>query len=219
MGILQDIADGKPIEDQEIVQAELVEPFSDLLEQAQRQILTNQESMMDNKIMQARTLDRISFCDGEIAKLENAIAARKAKPPAPEPQRAPPKAPENAPPVLRPTAPLGYLMNERTQKSGMEAGTWDVVITIETLGIDELVKPGDFANQVAYQNHMAHIIKSTPPDTFPGFRLRVKVGLVTSGKRVIKPCVSKEDVMYSKEFITNLVEILALMKKKSDLPG
>lgn len=217
MGILQNIADGKPIE--EPIEAELVEPFSDLLEKVQQQILTNQENMVNTQIMQARTLDRISYCDSEIARLEAEIAARKARTPAPEPQKSPPKAPENVPPVLRPTAPLGYLMNERTQKNAMEQGTWDMHITIDTLTIDELVKPSDFANNVAHQNHRANILRNTPPDTFPGFRIRVKVGLASSGKRIIRPSISKEDVMNSKEFLLAFKDILDVIKSNSGLPG
>jgi len=214
MGILQDIADGKPIQEPEqgLVPAELVEMFTGIKQSIDQSLEVSASNLSILDELKARTQSKITSCDAEIARLEAQIAARKA-------QEGRQKAPEDTPPVLRPTAPLNFLMNERTQKSEMERGTWDMTITIDTLGIDELVKPGDFANNVAYQNHRAHIVRSTPPDMFPGFRLKVKVGLVSSGKRVIKPCVSKEEVMYSKEFVTNLSEILRLMRQKSGLPG
>ncbi len=123
------------------------------------------------------------------------------------------KARIDKPPQLQATAPLQYLMNERQEKQDMEDGTWKMTITIDTLNIDELVKLSDFANNVAFQNHKAHIARSTPPDMFPGFRLKVKVGSLSSGKRIIKPCISKEEIMHSKEFILAFGEILAVMKR------
>jgi hypothetical protein len=123
---------------------------------------------------------------------------------------------EDKPPQLPATAPLQYLMTERQARQDMEDGTWQMSIIIETLKIDDLVKPTDFANNVAYQNHKAHIARTTPADTFPGFRIKVKVGQATSGKRVIMPCTSKEEVMHSRQFISALVEILALIKAKTN---
>lgn len=114
-------------------------------------------------------------------------------------------------PQLRSTAPLQYLINERQEKQDMEDGTWKMIITIDTLNIDELVKLTDFANNVAYQNHRAHIIRSTPVDMFPGFRVKIRVGSLSSAKRIIMPCISKEQVMHSKEFLLALQEILKLI--------
>jgi uncharacterized small protein (DUF1192 family) len=170
------------------------------------------QNLRDLDVLQAHNRSKIANCDVEIARLEAELAARRA-------QKSPQKAPENTPPVLRPTAPLNFLMNERTQKRSMEEGTWDMIVTVETLGIDELVKFDDFVDDVAYRNHLARIVKSTPPDMFPGFRLSVKVGMVTSGKRVVRPSVSKEDVMNSKEFVLAFKEILEVLKKNSGLPG
>lgn len=212
MGILQDIADGKPIQEQGFVPAELVETFAQIKQSIDDSLVVSAKNLADLEELQAHNKSKIANCDVNIARLEAELAARKA-------QKSPPKAPENAPPVLRPTAPLGFLMNERTQKNEMETGTWDISITIDVLGIDDLVKPDDFANNVAYENHKANIIGNTPADTFPGFRIRVKVGLMSSGKRIIRPSVSKEDVMHSKEFVLAFKEILEVLKKNSGLPG
>ncbi len=124
--------------------------------------------------------------------------------------------PDEKPPELRGTAPLEYLMNVRQNKQDMEDGTWKILITIDLLTIDELVKPSDFANNVAYENHKAHILRSTSRDDHPGFRVTIKVGLLSVGKRVILQCKSKEDAMHSKEFITTLAKLLEIVKKRAD---
>ena len=212
MGILQDIADNKPIQEQRLVPAELVETFAQIKQSIDDSLVVSAQNLADLEELQAHNRSKIANCDVNIARLEAELAARRA-------QKSPPKAPENIPPVLRPTAPLNFLMNERTQKNEMETGTWDISITIDVLEIDELVKPGDFANNVAYENHRANIIRSTPHDTFPGFRIMVKVGLMSSGKMIIRPSVSKEDVMNSKEFVLAFKEIIEVIKKNSGLPG
>jgi hypothetical protein len=123
---------------------------------------------------------------------------------------------DDKPPQLPETLPLGYLITERQTRQDMEDGIWEISVIVETLKIDDLVKPTDFANNIAYQNHKLHIINTTPADTFPGFRIKIKVGQTTSSKRVIMPCVSKQEVMYSKQFIDTLSGLLEIVKNRLD---
>jgi len=208
MGILDDIQNGKPIQ----IEPE-ENPFAELIENAKESLLNSMEASQSYTQSLIEMKERNDQRMKEIEKKKNAFEARLAKMGHNSPE--PPKTQENAkegPPELRSTAPLEQLMGERLRKQEMEDGTWNISITIDLLKIDDLIKPTDFANNVAYQNHKAHVARSTPPDTYPGFRVVVQIGPVRSGKRIIRNSISKEEVMHSREFLSAFKEILDIVK-------
>lgn len=199
MGILDDIQAGRPINlnkrhDQESTYDRINSEIEKLEEYDISDILDfNQEEPLEKppKISQPPTLGAVT--------------------------RPPPikEEPSLSPPRFPATAPLEYLMSEREEKQRMEDGVWQLKITISLLSIDELIKSKDFSNNVAYQNHRSRIIKKTPPDNYPGFKVELNIGSLTSGKRIVMPCYSKEQVMHSKEFILAVREILSVIAMKS----